>query len=376
MKRFCSLSLLEEAFLGFFFAFSAGSCEGLGGGGREEDECRDARRDSTRPAKVFFVFCFKQVNSLDQSIVASTLIKIMNAGSHSEWYWVIWSFMELLSFVAAIFVGDVLNITNWNQRWDSCDTLRILRHEVRDPRIFAPSHTWCPIESFSYFDSMIIWLDVPWNPNRMMYAIVKWSRPFFASIAKCGSMAQHSGILGRSIGRIRTSCGFEDVRRVEMGWDGFFVSPDDFHHCQHEPPKPIGRVNVQLADFVVFPHHFTMIGEFRGFVWINVDFYSLGHFNHTEVGWSRDWQEAPQSGATRSGQLQRTFRSIFLWRVLWRVPLGANGCHFCIFLSCFRASMKILGSLKKATITRPRVFFGDQKTMSEEFSPKWTSKMR
>lgn len=106
---------------------------------------------------------------------------------------------------------------------------------------------------------MIIWLDVPWNPNRMMYAIVKWSRPFFASIAKCGSMAQHSGILGRSIGWIRPGCGFEDVRRVEMGWDGFFVSPNDFHHCQHEPPKPIGRVNVQLADFVVFPHHFTMI---------------------------------------------------------------------------------------------------------------------
>lgn len=141
MNRLCSLSLLKEAFLGFFFAFSTGSCEGLGGGGWEEDECRDARRDSTRPAKDLFVFCFTRVNSLDQSIVASTLIKIMNADSHSEWYWVIWSFMELLSFVATILVGDVLNITNRKQRWDSCDTLRILRHEVRDPRIFAPCHT-------------------------------------------------------------------------------------------------------------------------------------------------------------------------------------------------------------------------------------------
>lgn len=103
----------------------------------------------------------------------------------------------------------------------------------------------------------------PWNPNRMMYAVVKWSRPFFASIAKCGSMAQHSVILGRSIGWIRTSCGFEDVRRVEMDWDGFFVSLNDFHHCQHESPsKRIGRVNVQVAGLVVFPDHFTMIGKF------------------------------------------------------------------------------------------------------------------
>lgn len=109
----------------------------------------------------------------------------------------------------------------------------------------------------------------------------------------------------------------------------------------------------------------------------SMSIHSLGHFNHTEVGWSRDWQEAPQSGATRSGQLQRIFRETLSRSIfLWRVPLGANGCHFCIFLSCFRASMKILGSLKKATITRPRVFFGDQKTMYEEFSPKWTSKMR
>lgn len=60
------------------------------------------------------------------------------------------------------------------------------------------------------------------------------------------------------------------LRWVEMGWDGFFVSPNDFHHCQHEPPKRIGRVKVQLAGFVFFPHHFTMIGEFKGFVWINV----------------------------------------------------------------------------------------------------------
>ena len=216
---------------------------------------------------------------------------------------------------------------------------------------------------------MIIWLDVPWNPNRMMYAIVKWSRPFFASIAKCGSMAQHSGILGRSIGWIRPGCRFEDVRRVEMGWDGFFVSPNDFHHCQHEPPKPIGRVNVQLADFVVFPHHFTMILKML-VLFESMSIHSLGHFNHTEVGWSRDWQEAPQSGATRSGQLQRIVRETLSRSIfLWRVPLGANGCHFCIFLSCFRASMKILGSLKKATITRQGVFLGIKKACMKSSLP-------
>ena len=189
---------------------------------------------------------------------------------------------------------------------------------------------------------MIIWLDVPWNPNRMMYAIVKWSRPFFASIAKCGSMAQHSGILGRSIGWIRPGCGFEDVRRVEMGWDGFFVSPNDFHHCQHEPPKPIGRVNVQLADFVFFPHHFTMILKMlvlfdsmsiqNSFLWP-----FQPHWGGLITRLARSTAKrcdaiwpAPENFQCRILQNVQMSRSISLWRVLWRVPLGANGCHLTV----------------------------------------------
>ena len=215
------------------------------------------------------------------------------------------------------------------------------------------------------------------------------SRPFIASIATCGSMAQHSGILGRSIGWIRTSFALEVLRWVEMDccltqW------LSSFHHCQDESPsKRIGRVNVQVADFVFsFKHFFTMVGRYLGF-FDSMSIHSCGHFNRTEVGWSWDWQEAPQSGASRSGQLQGTFsvessncskcsRERLSWHFLfdhffgqtksnqsWEGLVTGAGSEWVPFVSCSRASMKILlGSLKKATIPRPRVSFDVWRVLS------------
>ena len=217
---------------------------------------------------------------------------------------------------------------------------------------------------------MIIWLDVPWNPNRMMYAIVKWSRPFFASIAKCGSMAQHSGILGRSIGWIRPGCGFEDVRRVEMGWDGFFVSPNDFHHCQHEPPKPIGRVNVQLADFVFFPHHFTMILKMlvlfdsmsiqNSFLWP-----FQPHWGGLITRLARSTAKrcdaiwpAPENFQCRILQNVQMSRSISLWR---GVVTGAIGCQWVPF-NCHVSGprWRYLEVWKRRRLQGPGCFWGSK----------------
>ena len=131
-----------------------------------------------------------------------------------------------------------------------------------------------------------------------------------------------------------------------MGWDGLrWVEMDFLFHLttfitanmNHQSESAESRYNLLVLCFfhIISPWLVNLRVLFE-----SMSIHSLGHFSHTEVGWSRDWQEAPQSGATRSGQLQRTFSVEFFKcsneqkhfsRGL--VVTGAIGgvfrCHFC-----------------------------------------------
>ena len=224
---------------------------------------------------------------------------------------------------------------------------------------------------------MIIWLDVPWNPNRMMYAIVKWSRPFFASIAKCGSMAQHSGILGRSIGWIRPGCGFEDVRRVEMGWDGLrwiFC----FTQRLSSLPTWTTKANRQTYNLLIL-WFFHIISP-----WFLKCWFCLNQCPFVPLAISATLRWADHEIGKKHRKAVRrdlaSSRELSVSNSSWGFSeTGAIGCEWVSFLYIsvmFQGLDEDTWKSEKGDDYKAGCFFGDQKSMYEEFSPKWTSKRR